>query len=204
MGLDLSELGQNLFAEAEQDFTQALQIVEQFYQTFSQKGQKPLHSPLAWVYYNRAMVRFEQGNYEAALTDINQAIKLDREDSDAVRLRVQIACRLKHWSQVEQDLATLTRLGKQDNTSFYLTQAEIALGLGEYQRAIQLLSNIIQLSKIVKDNIFTPIVEPKVYLLRGQAYEQLGQTHPALSDYCHYLLWRPDAPEAPSLIERMG
>ncbi|HAA30045.1 MAG TPA: hypothetical protein DCE56_23130 [Cyanobacteria bacterium UBA8553] len=60
------------------------------------------------------------------------------------------------------------------------------------------------MSKIVKHNTFTPIVEPKVYLLRGQAYEQLGQTHQALSDYCHYLLWRPDAAEAPSLLAHMG
>jgi formylglycine-generating enzyme required for sulfatase activity len=200
MGLDFSEVGRNRFAEAEQDFTQALQLVEQFYQTFFQKGRRPLDSPLNWVYFNRAVVRFELGNYEAALSDINQAIKLDSKDLEAFRLRAQIACRLQRWSQAQQDLATLARLG----TGSTFLQAQVAFGLGEYQRAIQLFSKCIELSKVVPHNVFTPIVNPEVYLLRGQVYEQLGRTDQALSDYCHYLLWLPNAPEAPSLLARMG
>jgi formylglycine-generating enzyme required for sulfatase activity/tetratricopeptide (TPR) repeat protein len=203
--LSFSEMGQNRLAEAEQDFTQALQLVEQSSRSFFTRVQKTLESPLAWVYFNRASARFGQKNYEAAFTDINEAIKRDPKDPDAFILRAKIACRLQHWSQAKQDLTTLVGLKVKDNTkTSYFIEAEIAFGSGEYQRAIQLFSTILKRSKVVKSNTFTPIVNPEVYLLRGQAYEQLGQTQKAFSDYCHYLLWRPNAPEAPSLLARMS
>lgn len=202
--LSLREMGQNRLAEAEQDLTQALQLVEQSSHSFFSRVPKTLEIPIAWVYFNRALARFEQRNYEAAITDINEAIKRDPKDPDAYCLRAKIASRLHHWSRAKQDLETFVRLGGKYNRETYFIQAEIAFGLGEAQRAIQVLSKIIKMSKVVEHNIFTPIVNPEVYLLRGQAYDQLGRTHQALSDYCHYLLWRPEAPEARSLLSRMG
>ena len=43
----------------------------------------------------------------------------------------------------------------------------------------------------------------KAYLLRGQAYEQDGQTENALSDYEKYRQFAPNDPQARQLVEKL-
>ena len=94
--IGLKRMGLELFAEAENDLTQALRIIED-------GGSKPrLESPLAWVYFNRAYVRFELRRYHQAIQDIDHAIELDPSDADSWMLRAQIDIKTEQWEHCQR------------------------------------------------------------------------------------------------------
>lgn len=184
--INLHSAGIQNFAQAENALTQTLALALQ------PLSKSKLASPLAWVYYNRAYARFELQHYPEALADIVEALKLDTTDADAHILHAQILCKCQEWKKAREAWAKALRINPQHPLKFIL-QAQLHVGLKEYQQALQTLTEIIERP------LFHPLPRPEMHLLRAEVYEQIGATEKALSDYCHYLLWKPNAPEATSL-----
>ena len=180
--INLQAMGIKNFAQAESALTKALLCL-------SAASKPKLDSPLAWVYYNRAYARFELNQYSEALGDIAQALTLDTTDADAHMLHAQILCKRKEWKKAKQAWTQSLRLNPQNPLKF-IVQAQLHAGLQEYPQAIQILTEIIERP------LFHPLPRPEMHLLRGEVYAQIGETEKALSDYCHFFLWRPQASEA--------
>ena len=190
--ISLLQMGIRAFSEAEQALTKAVEIA-------SHSGIKlisSLKSPLAWVYYNRSYARLELGRYQEALSDIDQAVALDASDNDAYMLRAQIHVNLHLWNKAKQDWERSLRMKPQHSNQF-VVQAQIAAGLKEYESALKLMTEIIERP------LFFPLRRPDTHLQRSQIYEATGKQHEALSDYCHYLLWRPNAPETEAIKQKL-
>jgi Tfp pilus assembly protein PilF len=200
----LSELGINAFLEAERDLTQALRLATNVTGSASARPLLPifakkstLQSPLAWVYYNRAYARVELERYEDARDDITHAITLDGSDADAYMMRAQIWSKLGDWQHAKSDWEQALSLNP-DHRLKFVVEADICVNRQDYEKALQLMT------EIVARPLFWPLHRPEMHLQRGQIYEHMGQTEKAMSDYCHYLLWRPEAREANRLKQKLA
>jgi tetratricopeptide (TPR) repeat protein len=144
-------------------------------------NQKPatLTSPPAWVYYNRAYVRLDLKQFDAALADMSQAITLDPSDSDAYMTRAQIRIHLQQWDEAQHDYQAALKHNR-ENPLQAVIQAQIAAGMQHYEQALKLMNESIQRP------LFTPLQRPEMHLYRGRIYAQLVRTNAAMSDYCHY------------------
>jgi len=131
------------------------------------------------------------------LEDVNQAIALDTTDNDAYMLRAQTHAKLGLWDRAKQDWEKSLKIKPQHPFQFVI-QAQISAGTKEYETALRLMTEIIERP------LFFPLTRPDVHLQRGQIYESLGKLHQAMSDYCHYLLWKPNAPESNAIKQKLA
>lgn len=195
--LNLTRYSIDYAKESEKSLTQALELVKKASpKPFWRRFKTVLDSPLSHMYFNRAAVRRQLKDYEGALADISRAIDLDKSDADAFMMRAGIACELGRWAGAEKDLGTALKLKPKHHEELRI-RARIRKGQGAWQAAIDLIADLI------KKHLFTPLWCPEVYLWRAEAYERLGRPHKAISDCYHYLLWRPEAPEADEIARKM-
>jgi tetratricopeptide (TPR) repeat protein len=190
--ISLVQMGIHAFSETDEALTKALEITSHSFIRLTSS----LKSPLAWVYYNRAYARLELQRYQEALEDINQAIALDASDGDAYMLRAQVHVNLGLWDKAKQDWEKSLKIKPQQPNQF-VVQAQISAGTKDYETALKIMTEIIERP------LFFPLPRPDTHFQRGQIYETLGKLHEAMSDYCHYLLWRPNAPEGNGLKQKL-
>ena len=201
--IGLNRMGISAFPEANNALTRALQLISSQTNksplgrlTSALKPSPSLKSPLAWVYYNRSYARLELERFNEALEDVTQAIDLDATDSDAYMLRAQVYAKLGLWKKAKHDWRKSLEINPQNHQQSVI-QAQISAGLEDYETALTIMT------EIVERPLFFPLQRPDTHLQRGQVYERLGKTHEAMSDYCHYLLWRPNAPEGNALKQKL-
>lgn len=97
--------GRGQLEEAMNDFDRAIAVVTNIEDAASD-------GVLQSAFYNRSITRFQLGKYDAALCDINEAIRLDPKDSDALHTRALIHTRLHHWRAAFDDLYFAIELKK--------------------------------------------------------------------------------------------
>ena len=190
--LKLREMGLDRFTEAEAAFDQAIRLIE----TGGGSPQSQMDSPVFWAYYNRAVTRDERGLVLEALLDIDRAAELAPDDGDTLYLRASIMGRVGHWAEAERELQKAISKASV-HPAQKVTEAEIHAGLHRLEEAIKVLTELIQ------SPLFGPLSRPQLHLQRARAYELLGDTQRQMSDFCHYVLWRPQAPESAALQQKI-
>lgn len=136
---------------------------------------KHTYDPLAWPHAYRAAAYYQQGNYEQAIADTNNAIKLDQKFdhiSFVYIIRGAAYYQKENYQQAIADFTEAIELGAEDAATYFL-RGLTYYGQGNYQQAISDYNNVIKL-------------EPKkaeAYRNRGNAYRQLGKYQQATTDY---------------------
>lgn len=172
--IKLQNFGIDLWKQIEADNTRCLKIV-------AERGDDTLSSPIAWVYYNRALARHHLSDLKNARSDIDMAIQLDPTDSEAYLLRAQICAELGILEQTQRDVDRLTHV-KADHPQVTLIFARLYAHVGEHEKAFEMYSSLIE-----KPLLFAQPV-PKLYLWRGKLHELQGHKEKAMIDYHHYQL----------------
>lgn len=196
---EFSKLGFNYFSNAEKSLTHALDMVRavRAHRGTDALLDNELSTPRATLYYQRAYARFQQGKYGEALSDIDAAIRFDSTDADAYMLRARIGCWLRRWERAGQDWERAVRLKPRHPLRIFV-EGQLYAGKEDYAEAIERFTGVIRAS------LTGPLLTPEVHYWRGLLYEHLEQTEAAMSDYIHYLLWQPGAPEADRLARKLA
>jgi tetratricopeptide (TPR) repeat protein len=192
---EFGELGFNYFSSAEKSLTHALDMVKS--RGTDMLLDNRLSTPMATLYYQRAYARFRQGKHGDALSDIDAAIRLNTTDADAYMLRAQIGCWLRRWERARDDWERAVRLKPRHGLRSFV-EAQLYAGQEEYAEAIE------RFTAVIEAPLTGPLLTPEVHYWRGLLYEHEGRTEAAMSDYIHYLLWRPGAPEADRLTHKLA
>lgn len=125
----------------------------------------------AW--YLKGTLELEQGNVEAAQSDFEQAVKVDKEDYD---LLIDIFCSCSKYGQTQLGSAYLQTVLEDDSVRLSdYDKGRMNFYLGNYEDARVFLEK-------VRDSHGVSAVS-----LLGQAYEKLGDYNYAASVYSTYL-----------------
>lgn len=187
--LNLAQMGLPRYEGAIDDLSQALKL--------GTANPASLKSPRAYAFYNRGAAKFHLKRYAEAADDLGEALKLDPKDADAFMMRAQSHAQLGQIGDAERDLAAALGLNS-NHPSAATTRTYIAKNGSDHQETIRLCT------EIINRPMFTHLHLTEAHLWRGNAYEKIGQMTEALSDYYHFVLWEPEAPETPALKARLN
>ncbi len=123
-------------------------------------------------YVSRGEQKAGDGNFEGAIADYTEAIRLNPNDADAFNARGYAYFKLKQYSKAISDHTEAIRLQPNDSMT-YVQRSVSYQGLGEYAKAITDCTEAIRLLPV---NSFA-------YVVRGNAYCDLGEYGNAISDY---------------------
>ncbi len=148
-------------------------------------GATPTADQSANTYIDRAHKEVEKGNYQAAIADYTEAIRLKPDDADTYNHRGIAYTNVMQSDKAISDFTEAIRLKADYAVSYglrgiaygYLHQYDKAIS--DYNRAIQLNPN-----------------QPFPYNYRGIAYDDLKQDDKAISDYNQAIQLKPDYAEA--------
>jgi formylglycine-generating enzyme required for sulfatase activity len=147
-------------------------------------AENPLLSdhPLAWDYYNLALVQSALGDYEEAFRSISTSIELADDDPDAYVIRAKLMAIAGEPENAAADLAKANRLAGQ--IPLYLNnliETYIAFADGEYETVISLVDNF-------HDSLLYDLPQlTELFFLRALSYDAIGNFDKAFSDL--YLYW---------------
>ena len=133
------------------------------------------HRNDAEFYNNQGIAKFELGEYVAAISDFDMALRLDSDDVEtciAYKYRGIAKSKLGEYVAAISDFDMALRLNPND-TGAYIYRAFAKRDLGEHFSAIPDYDSAIRL---------TPD-DAKLYNLRGNAKADLGEHFSAISDY---------------------
>lgn len=136
------------------------------------------------AYESRGLYYFSQGQYQDAIKDYNEAIRMEPNDTFLAHLygfRGFAYCGLVQHQRAIKDFDEAIRLKPSDD-NLYSIRGDAYAYLGQYQQAIKDYDKAIHLKP---DNAV-------VYYERGFAYHNLGQYQQAIADYNEAILLKPD------------
>ena len=184
-----------------------------------------LHYPGPDGYIGRGQAKMMAGLVKESLSDFDQAIKLDRENTHAFRERVAANLKLEAWAPIVTDLAILNALGNFEVSDWgVLSEAKYALGqygpaLEEVNAALDNGQAFYQINGVKHsfyvqkgrclvalkrygpailafDQVQGPGENPLALLAgRAQAYAALGQFENAITDLQKAQLLYPGHPD---------
>jgi Tfp pilus assembly protein PilF len=153
---------------------------------------------LAVVYRNRGFAYAKSDDIDNALTDLDEAIKIDPKDHAAYFLRAQA-----HWSRGYSDRAhrDLAYLDLNEAIRFNPKFFDAYLLRGEYFAEEQKEGPaLVDFNEALKLNPFAA----RALRMRGHAYYRAGQYARASLDYGKAIAVEPNDPENPRLHESIG
>jgi tetratricopeptide (TPR) repeat protein len=133
----------------------------------------------AQQHYFSGMKAFNQRNYKQALTEYDQAIKLDPYQPAYYKARGWTYELLSQDDKALTDFDQALRL-KPDYAEALLHRGRVYLRKDDYRRAVADFSQAIKLNQ-----------EAESYFLRGQAYARMDQFEAAISDYSQAIKLEP-------------
>ncbi|RPI16781.1 MAG: tetratricopeptide repeat protein [Ignavibacteriae bacterium] len=122
-------------------------------------------------YYNRALAYKKLEQYEDALKDLNMAIELEHEDTDALIARGNLYNELGKYKEALEDYNTAISIDSEDPYG-YKGRGETYLYTNNYQSALNDFNKAISL-----DDSYI-----EVYYDRGRTYSYLGDDMRAIQD----------------------
>lgn len=135
--------------------------------------------------YQEGVNKYEAGNYEGAVKDLNQAIELDPKNALAYNKRGDAYYRLGDYEQAQADSSQAISLNPQDANAYF--DRGFALSeLGKYKEAIADYTQAIKLNS--KDAY--------AYYGRGLARTQLKDNKGAIGDFNKAIALKPQYTEA--------
>ena len=130
--------------------------------------------------YNRGMAKYYLGQYEAAITDFDDAIQLKPDYTFAYNRRGLAKYYLGHYEAAITDFNNAIQL-KPDSAIYYHNRGRAKHGLSQYEAAIADFDNAIQLKSD----------HAAIYCNRAEAKRHLGQYKIAIWDYDSAIRLRP-------------
>jgi Trypsin-like peptidase domain/TPR repeat/Tetratricopeptide repeat len=123
-------------------------------------------------YVSRGEQKAGDGNFEGAIADYTEAIRLNPNNAEAFNARGYAYFKLQQYSKAISDNTEAIRL-QPNNSMTYVVRSVAYRGLGEYEKAIADCTEAIRLIPI----------NSLAYVFRGNAYCDLGEYGKAISDY---------------------
>jgi len=139
---------------------------------------------LARAFYQRGMVSTRSGNFDAAMADVTEAVRLDPNNVNARALRAAGYVGKGDYDRALADLKEARRL----DAKSYLTANVFGVyynAKGEYDRALTELNEAIRLNS---NGMYA-------YKNRGISYEHKGEHDKALADFRKALSFDPEGKE---------
>ena len=172
---------QNLNFAIPINYLKTLLVKAQLARPLSQSSQ----SVSAETYFFRGNAKYELGQYEAAISDYTQAIRLKPDSADAYNNRGNAKANLKEYFAAISDYDTAIRL-KPDDAKAYSNRGVAKEGLKQYAAAISDYDTAIRLKPDSAD----------AYNNRGNAKANLKEYFAAISDYDTAIRLKPDDAKA--------
>ena len=152
-----------------------------------------LDSQFAEAYNNRGTVKYELGQFSAAVEDYNSALRLKPNYAEALNNRGNAYASLEQFQSAANDLQAALRLDDSSAAahnnlgSVYLSQKNFNAAVEEYTRAIQLNPNYAE-----------------AYYNRAVAYYAQGNSEKAVPDLQRALALKPGDADIRALYEKLG
>jgi tetratricopeptide (TPR) repeat protein len=144
------------------------------------KSGRESRDDLALAYINRAAAYDNKGDYDRAIADYGNAIKLAPEDSSAYRYRAEVYKEKGDYDRAIADYGKLIKLNP--SPSAYENRAHAYAMKGDYNRAT---------ADYDKELEFDPL-NPWAYEGRADAYSKQGDYERAIPDYDKSIKMQPD------------
>jgi len=176
------------YGRAIQNFDRAIAIFSSLDLTYRNHG-TPLVSKeklqlvissFALMYRNRGQAHHKKEQYQHALRDLDQAIRINPKDAGAYNARGAVYDELKQYSKAIQDFDRAIALAP-DNAIYYFNRGHIDAVTGKFNRAINYFGEAIE-----RDPKFA-----SAYSDRGMAYSHSGQHTRALGDFDQAVRFEP-------------
>jgi tetratricopeptide (TPR) repeat protein len=145
----------------------------------------------ALAYRVRGSVYFWQGKIQEALADLDQALRLDENDAEALALRIPVKLELNDLEAAEADLERAQQLNAASSAILW-AEALVANYEHDSAKARALIDMAIDLDGS----------RPEFYTLRAETYQHTAEQELAVEDLEHALSLNEDFPWA--LAGRMG
>ena len=139
-----------------------------------------LNPDSAESYRIRAKVKYDNGQYEAAIADCNEALRIKPDDFKAYGNRGVAKSRLRQYKSAIADFDAVLRI-KPDSATAYSNRGAAKALLKQYEAAIADFDAALQIKP-----------DAKAYYGRGVAKHRLKQYEDAISDYDAALRIKPD------------
>lgn len=135
--------------------------------------------------YQEAVNKYDAGNYEGAVEDLNQVIELDPQNAFAYNRRGDAYYRLGDYEQAQADSSQAILLNPQDANA-YFDRGFAFSELGKYKEAIADYTQAIKLNS----------QDAYPYYGRGLARSQLKDNKGAIGDFSKAIALKPQYTEA--------
>ncbi len=203
VGKGIALIGSDRAAEAEAILSAALE----------------LHAGHALVYHNRGVARHEQGLFEAAIGDYEQALALDPQLSSALAMRAEACLRLGRLQQAQQSAARAVELEPQSAIAHHRLGL-VLRALGDSEAALRAWASALRCpdaeqvhvladrgrlllelgryeeARIDLDRQLERDPNPEIYALRAFVWSELGEPQKCIDDCTTALTLEPSAIEA--------
>lgn len=179
--------GLEYFKKAFKAFNKAIQIDPEFkaaykyrnlayFFYFNSVGDPDPDAPVIWKSYPtiQAAELEKSGKYNEAIDALNEAIKIDPEDSHAYKARGCILMRMENYQAALRDLDKAIELNPREKDAYFY-RGSIYHSVGNYEQAIRDCNKSIQLDPL--DSI-----KAKAYFIRGYSYYLLKEHQQAIMD----------------------
>ncbi len=143
----------------------------------------------AKAFYNRGTDHYGMGDYDAAIKDLSEAIKLERAAPDIYYNRGLSYRRLHRNDEAMADFTAAIQLNA-NQPSYYIERCNVLIVKGSYESAVVDCTEAIQLSPDAASG----------YFLRGVALMLNGDVDGALINSVQTLQIEPDQPDAIRLL----
>lgn len=124
------------------------------------------------LYFLRANLYYDGGNFESAIQDMRSAIMLDSTVVDYFIVLSQLFIETGNAQKAIQSMQKAIAINPGDVTS-YLLAGKYAYIVQEYQASVDFLNQALELE----------ITNPDAYFLKGAVYRDMGDTTKAISNF---------------------
>lgn len=139
----------------------------------------PMVSPTEFL--QRAKEKVTQGLFRQALEDLNWLLGMDPDHLEALCDRAYLQAQLHRYEAATKDLSRLQQLAPED-PMVQVQRAKIRLALGDAHGTMKTMTELIKTETTAER-----------LMLRGQAYQQLGDLDSAFKDYSNAIAMQPSA-----------